>query len=181
MVWVNLLSWRQAQLNTARRRWILGASLLLALGMTAAAFVQGQQQVNRQQQQVLSRLKESRTQLSEALAERENQRQQRQALLSALNKRQLTEAGLSGWYRFFTDFPAEMPEHLRLTDIQKKADRLMLSGQGEGMNAIEQFHLQMRRWPIFSQVEMAKISRDRQGQMHFILQAALRAPEESNE
>lgn len=181
MVWVNFLPWRHQQLMKQGRRWAVVFFLVLSIAITAIAFAGGQHGVNTQQKQLVRQIKESRVTLSEAINLRETRRRQRQTLHGALSALQQLHTALAGWHAFFAGFPAHMPDRLWLTEIERKADVLTLSGQGEGMADIEHFHLQMQRWPLFSQVEMAQIGRDPQGTMRFTLHAPLRAEESSSE
>ncbi|WP_158780960.1 PilN domain-containing protein [Pantoea sp. BAV 3049] len=177
MVWVNLLPWRARQLQARMHRWLLVLLVLLAAFLTALLLVAGQQAVNARQQLMVLRQEESSQQINELKTRLAARIRQREVLEQQLATRQQVQQRLEQWVDFSLRLAEQLPDMLWLSELTKTPERLTLTGFCQTMTDVQDFRQRLQQLPLFGQVTTGKLSRRRDGMIHFSLLAILSGAE----
>lgn len=181
MVWVNLLPWRHRLLKAKWHRDCLIMLVMAAACGFALLPASGLRAANEQQVKVIRHMQEANKRLdvlkarSVALTQQE-QKLRRQHADDARQRERLRQ-----WHDFTLTLPDLMPETLWLSELNKTADSLTLSGFCPEIADIDDFRLRLERLPLFRQVSTGKLRLNPQGMIQFILLAGLVSQEKNDE
>lgn len=181
MVRVNFLPWRrQLQLRQLRRDGLLLAGLL-AVFMLAVMPLMAQQAFSERQQIGLRWLKETNGKLEKLKSRLTRLGQQRDTLRHRLAIIEARQEHLSAWYGLMHDLAETMPAALWLSEINKTAESLTITGYCLQLAEVEAFRRRLQQQALFRQVTTGRLSRDAQGMIRFSLAIALAAREGERE
>lgn len=174
MVAVNLLPWRQ-QRAAQQQRQSLAVLLLVAVSLLLMVILQVWR-LHRMQQQVatetttvqaaldglIARLARQKTLMEQLAAQQKQQKKQQQQARQR-----------AAWQQFWLDLPLLLPDTVWLKRLEKRDRQLLLEGQAENMQGIQQFRQQLAALTLFSRVEQGRVQRQPDGSYHFFLRTQL--------
>lgn len=171
MVWVNLLPWRQRQLQKAWRVWrlaggvlVLGLSLLMLEGYW-------QRSLNHQQSLTLGLLSTALND-AQALSGRVKAEQQQLSTLQRQQDRlELRQQQMALWRDFARTLGPLFPPDTWLNALHKTRKGLVLRGVASSIKELHELRDRLREVALFKQVSLGAVQRIRTGEMTFDMQA----------
>lgn len=176
MVWVNLLPWRQAELQKRWRVWRLAAVGLLLLLTAGLWYGEWQRTLNQQCASTLTLWSAAQEGAFALGSQMRDARQQATRLQRQLEKRQYHQRQMALWLNFTHMLGQSIPTDVWLYTLRKTRLNMELQGAGRTISALHQLRDELSGSPLFSDVTLGQIERVRAGEMAFTMQARLVVP-----
>lgn len=171
MVWVNLLPWRQVQLQKRWRAWRQAAGVLVLVFSMLILKGYWQRSLNHQQISTQGLWKAALSE-AQALNGRTHAAQQQ---LSALQRQQerlvRRQKQMAQWRDFAQMLGPRFPPDTWLNVLHKTRKELVLRGMAGSIQELHQLRDRLRAVTLFKQVNLGAVQRTRTGEITFDMQA----------
>ncbi|WP_455814650.1 PilN domain-containing protein [Pseudomonas graminis] len=171
MVWVNLLPWRQVQLQKRWRVWRLAACALVLVLSILMLEGYGQRSLNHQQGRMQGLWNAALNDV-QALSRRTQAARQQ---LSGLQRQQdhllRRQQQMAQWRDFARTLGPRFPPNTWLSALHKTRKELVLRGVAASIQELHQLRDRLREVTLFKQVSLGAVQRTRTGEMTFDMQA----------
>lgn len=171
MVWVNLLPWRQVQLQKRWRVWRLAAGVLVLVLSLLVLKGYWQRSLNHQQSS-MQVLWDDALNEAQALSGRMQAAQQRFSALQRQHDHLVRrQQQMAQWRDFAQTLGPRFPPETWLNVLHKTRKELVLRGVATSIQELHQLRDRLREVTLFKQVNLGALQRVRTGEIAFDMQA----------